>query len=136
MLLTGPLGVPRGFGEDVRAMEGQGVAASSSAAAGRQGKPGSGRVAAAGLGYPADDSHVMISSDHPEASSQDDSAPPSPDSAGKPSQESQTEFPAQQIKSDKVDNIGDPDRNNGVVARDENTGQNQTAADFAAPAVD
>ncbi len=152
-------------------MEGQGVAASSSAAAGRQGEPGSGAIAAAEFGHPAgtfvtsgitdggegwgrnrDDSYVMVASGHPEASSHDDGMSQSPDSpspprppgrkppsrepGGKPSQESQTEFSSQQIKSDKADNIGDPDRNNSVIARDENTGHNQTAAGFAPPAVD
>jgi energy-coupling factor transporter ATP-binding protein EcfA2 len=42
--------------------------------------------------------------------------------------ESQPELPSRQIKSDKLDNIVDPDRNNDAVARDENTGHNQTAA--------
>src|SRR6266566_6257072 len=152
-------------------MEGQGVAASSAAAAGRQGKPGPGAVAAAEFGHPAethvtsdimgggegrgrngDDSHVMVGPGHPEASSQDDGMPHSPDSSQPPrppaggqapreaeeqsSQESQAEFPSQQIKSDKADNIGDPDRNNSVVARDENTGHNKTAAGLAPSAVD
>ena len=133
-------------------MEGQGVAASSSAAAGRQGEPGSGAIAAAEFGHPAgtfvtsgitdggegrghnrDDSYVMVASGHPEASSHDDGMPQSPDSSppprppgkeqpsrepgGKPSQGSQTEFSSQQIKSDKADNIGDPDRNNSVIAK-------------------
>ena len=35
-------------------MEGQGVAASSATAAGRQGEPGSGHVAAAGFSHPAE----------------------------------------------------------------------------------
>ena len=52
------------------------------------------------------------------------------------SQESQPELPSQQIESDKLDNIVDPDRNNSAVARDENTGHNQTAAGLAPPAVD
>src|SRR6266566_5171235 len=152
-------------------MEGQGVAASSAAAAGRQGKPGPGAVAAAEFGHPAethvtsdimgggegrgrngDDSHVMVGPGHPEASSQDDGMPHSPDSSqpprppaggqasreaeGQSSQESQAEFPSQQIKSDKADNVGDPDRNNSVVARDENTGHNKTAAGLAPSAVD
>src|SRR6185437_8839258 len=51
-------------------------------------------------------------------------------------QGSQVEFSSQQIKSDKADNIGDPDRNNSVVARDENTGHNKTAAGLAPSAVD
>jgi len=152
-------------------MEGQGVAASSATAAGRQGEPGAGHVAAAGFSHPAetfvasgitddgegqglngDDDHVMAAPGHPEASSRDDGTPQSPDSSPpsrppgeeppsrapgrKPSQKSQAEFSSQQIKSDKADNIGDPDRNNGVVARDENTGHNQTAAGLAPPAVD
>src|SRR6266481_5898403 len=158
-------------------MEGQGVAASSASAAGGQGEPGSGAVAAAEFGHPADtyvtsdikgggegqgrngdDNHVMAAPGHPEASSQDagmspvpdssphtdtpqapdssqhadtpqvpDSSPdvgvpqvpdssPSPrplgeerssrESAGQSSQESQAEFPSQQIKSDKADNVG------------------------------
>jgi len=45
-------------------------------------------------------------------------------------------LPSQQIKSDKADNVVDPDRNNSAVARDENTGHNQTAAGLAPPAVD
>ena len=55
---------------------------------------------------------------------------------GQSSQGSQAEFSSQQIKSDKADNIGDPDRNNSVVARDENTGHNKTAAGVAPSAVD
>ena len=152
-------------------MEGQGVAASSAAAAGRPGEPGSGHFAAAGFSHPAetfvtsgitdsgedqglngDDGHVMAAPGHPEASSPDDGMPQSPDSSppprppgdkppspepgGKPSQESQAEFSSRQIKSDKADNIGDPDRNNGVIARDENTGHNQTEAGLAPAAVD
>ena len=152
-------------------MEGQGVAASSAAAAGRPGEPGSGHFAAAGFSHPAetfvtsgitdsgedqglngDDGHVMAAPGHPEASSRDDGMPQSPDSSppprppgdkppapepgGKPSQESQAEFSSRQIKADKADNIGDSDRNNGVVARDENTGHNQTEAGRAPAAVD
>jgi energy-coupling factor transporter ATP-binding protein EcfA2 len=52
------------------------------------------------------------------------------------SRESQPELPSQQIESDKLDNIVDSDRNNIAVARDENTGHNQTAAGLAPPAVD
>jgi len=52
------------------------------------------------------------------------------------SQESQPELPSQQIESDKLDSIVDPDRNDNAVARDENTGHNQTAAGLAPPAVD
>jgi energy-coupling factor transporter ATP-binding protein EcfA2 len=52
------------------------------------------------------------------------------------SQESQPELPSQQIESDKLDNIANPDRNNSAVARDENTGHNQTAAGLEPPAVD
>jgi len=152
-------------------MEGQGVAASSPAAAGRQGEPGPGAVAAAEFGHPAgtfvtsgitdggegrgrngDDSHVMIASSYPEASSRDDGVPQSPDSSppprppgekppsrepgGKAPQESRTEFSSQQIKSDKADNIGDPDQNNGVVAKDENTGHNQATGGLAPSAAD
>src|SRR5437867_4669419 len=137
-----------------------------------------------GRGRNGDDSHVMMGSGHPEASSQDDGMPQTPDSSQSPppdssqspppdssqspppdssqsppppargrarppagrqaSQEpegqspqgSQAEFSSQQIKSDKADNIGDPDRNNSVVARDENTGHNKTAAGLAPSAVD
>ena len=152
-------------------MEGQGMAASSASAVGRQGEPGSGAVAAAEFGHPAethvtsdivgggegrgrngDDSHVMTRPGHPEASSQDDGMPQSPDSSPPPglpaggrvsgepgrqsSQETQAEFPSRQIKPDKADNIGDPDRNNSVIARDENTGHNKTAAGLAPSAVD
>jgi energy-coupling factor transporter ATP-binding protein EcfA2 len=152
-------------------MEGQGVAASSPAAAGRQGEPGPGAVAPAEFGHPAetfvtsgitdggegrehngDDSHVLIASGHPGASSRDDGVPQSPDSSppprppgekpssrepgGKASQESRTEFSSQQIKSDKADNIGDPGQNNGVVAKDGNTGHNQAAGGLAPPAAD
>jgi len=45
-------------------------------------------------------------------------------------------LPSQQIESDKLDNIGAPDRDNSAVARDENTGHNQTAAGLEPPAVD
>src|SRR5439155_13417026 len=152
-------------------MEGQGMAASSASAVGRQGEPGSGAVAAVEFGHPAethvtsdiagsgegrgrngDDSHVMTGPGHPEASSQDDGMPQSPDSSppaglpvrerasgepgGQSSQETQAEFASRQIKPDKADNIGDPDRNNSVIARDENTGHNKTAAGLAHPAVD
>ena len=55
---------------------------------------------------------------------------------GQSSQETQAEFPSRQIKPDKADNIGDPDRNNSVIARDENTGHNKTAAGLAPSAVD
>src|SRR5215469_3307218 len=136
-------------------MEGQGVAASSAAAAGRQGET----FATSGItdggegrGRNGDGSHVTVASGYPEASSQDDGMPQSPDSSppprppgekppsrepgGKASQESRTEFPSQQIKSDKADNIGDPDRDNGVVAKDESTGHNQAAGGLAPPAVD
>ena len=58
------------------------------------------------------------------------------DPEGQSPQGAQAEFPSQQIKSDKADNIGDPDRNNSVVARDENTGHNKTAAGLAPSAVD
>src|SRR5512142_350292 len=113
-------------------MEGQGVAASSAAAVGRQGESGPGAVAAAEVGHPAethvtsditgggegrgrngDDSHVMVGTGHPEASSQDDGMPQSPDSSqsprpaagggpsrepeGQSSQESQAEFSSRQI---------------------------------------
>src|SRR5690348_16463846 len=80
-------------------MEGQGVAASS-ASAGRQGESGSGAVAAAEFGHPAetlmatgstdsgegqgrngDDSHVTVPPSHPEASSRDADVPRSPDSS-------------------------------------------------------
>ena len=152
-------------------MEGQGMAASSASAVGRQGEPGSGTVAAAEFGHPAethvtsdiagggegwgrngDDSHVMTRPGHPEASSENDGMPQSPDSSpppglpaggrasgesgGQSSQETQAEFPSRQIKPDKADNIGDPDRNNSVIARDENTGHNKTAAGLAPSAVD
>ena len=68
-------------------------------------------------------------------------SPESSQSAGSPreqrsSRESQPELPSQQIESDKLDSIADPDRNNNAVARDENTGHNQTAAGLAPPAVD
>ena len=55
---------------------------------------------------------------------------------GQSSQETQAEFPSRQIKPDKADNIGDPDRNNSVIARDENTGHNKTAAGLAPSAAD
>src|SRR5215472_9717009 len=99
-----------------------------------------------------DDSYVTVPPSHPEASSPDADVPRSPDSSPPPrpprveqssrepeeksSQESQAKFSSQQIKPDKADNIGDPDRNDDVVARDENTGHNQTAAGLAPPAVD
>jgi len=52
------------------------------------------------------------------------------------SREPQPEFSSQQIKPDKLDSIVDPDRDNNAVARDENTGHNQTAAGLAPPAAD
>src|SRR5262249_58115990 len=52
------------------------------------------------------------------------------------SHESQAEFSSRQIKSDKADNISDPERNSSAVAGDENTGHNQTAAGLAPAAVD
>jgi hypothetical protein len=163
-------------------MEGQGVAASSASAVGRQGQYGPAEThvtsditrGGEGRGRNGDDSHVMMGSGHPEASSQDDGMPQTPDSsqpppldssqppppggqarppaggqasqepAGRSAQEpegqspqgSQAEFSSQQIKSDKADNIGDPDRNNSVVARDENTGHNKTTAGLVPSAVD
>src|SRR6266496_3204576 len=159
-------------------MEGQGVAASSASAVGRQGKYGRAEThvtsditrGGEGRGRNGDDSHVMMGPGHPEASSQDDGMPQTPDSSPPPAssppaggqahppgggqasrepegrsarepegqspQGAQAEFPSQQIKSDKADNIGDPDRNNSVVARDENTGHNKTAAGLAPSAVD
>ncbi len=151
------------FEEDVTTMEGQGVAASSASAVGRHGESGPGAVAAAVFGHPADnhatsdiadggegqgrngdDSHVMVAPGHPGASAQDASMSQSPDSSQSPrpvreersSQEPQAELSSQQIETDKADNIGNPDRNNNAVARDENTGHNQTAAGLAPPAVD
>jgi energy-coupling factor transporter ATP-binding protein EcfA2 len=56
------------------------------------------------------------------------SQPPQPPREEQSYRESQPELPSRQIKSDKLDNIVDPDRNNDAVARDENTGHNQTAA--------
>ena len=63
-----------------------------------------------------------------------DGLPGSPE--GSHPSETQAEFPSRQIKPDKADNIGDPDRNNSVIARDENTGHNKTAAGLAPSAVD
>src|SRR6185437_1442986 len=172
-------------------MEGQGVAASSASAAGRQGQYGPAEThvtsditcGGEGRGRTGDDSHVMMEPGYPEASFQDDGVPQTPDSSppprlptggrarpaaaqasqeperqsahesgeqsgrepdgqsgrepeGQSPQGAQAEFSSQQIKSDKADNIGDPDRNNSVVARDENTGHNKTAAGLASSAVD
>src|SRR5208282_5541444 len=96
-----------------------------------------------GQGSNGDDSHAMIAPGYPGASGQDASMSQSPESSQPPrspqeersSHESQPELPSQQIESDKLDNIADPDRNNSAVARDENTGHNQTAAGLAPPAV-
>src|SRR6478752_3935781 len=180
-------------------MEGQGVAASSASAVGRQGQYGPAethvtsdiRRGGEGRGRNGDDSHVMMEPGHLATSFQDDGMSPTPDSSqpprlptggqarpsaaqasrepegqsaqapgkqsgqeaegqsaqepggqsgqeaeGQSPQGAQTEFSSQQIKSDKADNIGDPDRNNSVVARDENTGHNKTAAGLASSAVD
>ena len=144
-------------------MEGQGAAASSAFAVGRHGETGPGAVAAVEFGAAAenhvnsdiadggegqgrnrDDSYVMVGPDHPEASAQDASMPESPDLSQPPqppreelsSQEPQGELPSQQIEMDKADNIGNPDRKNDVVARDENTGHNQTADGLPPPAVE
>ena len=68
--------------------------------------------------------------------SPESSQPPRSPQEERSSHESQPELPSQQIESDKLDNIVDPDRNNSAVARDENTGHNQTAAGLAPPAVD
>src|SRR6516162_3657348 len=110
-------------------MEGQGVAASAAAAAGGQGKPGAGAVAAPEFGYPADS--FVTSSITNGGEDQGDNRPPSPDSSPSAPQECRTEFSSQQIKSDKADNIVDPDRNNGVIAKDGNTGHKQTAGGLA-----
>ena len=67
--------------------------------------------------------------------SPDSSQPPQPPHEEQSFQEPQAELSSQQIETDKADNIGDPDRKNNVVARDENTGHNQTAAGLAPPAV-
>ncbi len=143
-------------------MEGQGVASSAAGGRGESGA-GAGASVAAEVGHPAknpvtsditdggegqgsngDDSHVMVAPGYPGASAQDASMSQSPESSQptassreeRSSQESQPELPSQQIESDKLDNIVDPDRNNSAVARDENTGHNQTAAGLAPPAVD
>jgi energy-coupling factor transporter ATP-binding protein EcfA2 len=144
-------------------MEGQGVAASAASAADGPGESGPGAGVAAELDHPAenhvtgdiadggegqernvDDSNVTVAPGYPEASAQDANMSQSPGSSQSPrspreersSHQSQPELPSQQIESDKLDNIVDPDRNNSAVARDENTGQNQTAAGLAPPAVD
>src|SRR6266581_2262964 len=70
-------------------MEGQGVAASSASAVGRQGKYGPAEThvtsditrGGEGRGRNGDDSHVMMGPGHPEASSQDDGMPRPPDSS-------------------------------------------------------
>ena len=70
-------------------MEGQGVAASSASAVGRQGKYGPAEThvtsditrGGEGRGRNGDDSHVMMGPGHPEASSQDDGMPQTPDSS-------------------------------------------------------
>src|SRR5271169_4505109 len=145
-------------------MEGQGVAASAASAAGESG-PGAGVAAeldhpaenqmtsdiadgGTGQGRNRDDSQVTVAPGYPEASAQDagqdagmsqlpaSSQPTRSPREGRSSQESQPELPSQQIESDKLDNIVDPDQNNSAVARDENTGHKQTAAGLAPPAVD
>jgi len=95
-------------------MEGQGVAASAASAADGHGESGPGSGVAAEFDHPAEN-HVT---------------------SERSSEESQPELPSNQIESDKLDNIVDPDRNNSAVARDENTGHKQTAAGLAPPAVD
>ena len=132
-------------------MEGHGVAASAASAFGR---PAGNHVTSdigdggEGQGRNGDDSHVMVAPGYQAASVQDASTPQSPESSppsgpspGPPpvarsSQESQPELPSQQIESDRLANIVSPDQSNNVVARDENTGHNQTAAAVEAPAVD
>ncbi len=144
-------------------MEGQCVAASAASAADGRSESGPDAGVAAELDRPAenhvtgdiadrgegqerngDDSHVMVAPGYPEESDQDASMSRSPESSRSPgapredrsSRKSQPELPSQQIESDKLDNIANPDRNNSAVAGDENTGHNQTAADLAPPAVD
>ena len=68
--------------------------------------------------------------------SPESSEPSRPPREERSSRESQLELPSRQIKSDKLDNIVDPDRNNDAVVGDENTGHNQTAAGLAPTAVD
>src|SRR6266581_3769852 len=78
-------------------MEGQGVAASSASAVGRQGKYGPAEThvtsditrGGEGRGHNGDDSHVMMGPGHPEASSQDDGMPQTPDSSQPPPDSSQ-----------------------------------------------
>src|ERR1700750_3460900 len=73
-------------------MEGQGVAASSASAAGRQGQYGSAGThvtsdtprGGEGGGRTGDDSHVVMESGYPEASFQDDGMPLTPDSSPPP----------------------------------------------------
>src|ERR1700750_930705 len=73
-------------------MEGQGVAASSASAAGRQGQYGPAGThvtsditrGGEGRGRTGDDSYVMMDSRYPEASSQDDGVPQTPDSSPPP----------------------------------------------------
>src|SRR5690242_20309651 len=73
-------------------MEGQGVAASSASAAGRQGQYGPAETQVTsditrggeGRGRTGDDSHVMMEPGYPEASFQDDDMPQTPDSSPPP----------------------------------------------------
>src|ERR1043166_636089 len=73
-------------------MEGQGVAASSASAVGRQGRTGPAETHVTsditrgdeGRGRSGDDSHVMMGPGRPEASSQDDDMPQTPDSSQPP----------------------------------------------------
>ncbi len=73
-------------------MEGQGLAASSASAVGRQGQydpaetHGTSDITRGGegRGRNGDDSHVMMGQGHPEASFQDDGMPQPPDSSQSP----------------------------------------------------
>src|SRR5580692_2466777 len=134
-------------------MEGQGVTAPSAPAAGRQGEFGMGAVASAELDNPGqdrasgdvaddgdgqehgqalsgDDSHVMVTPGHPEGSAGDASAPSSPEHQLTP--DSQPPLPSRPTKTDKPNNIIDPDRNGKTFSGDENTGHDRSAADLEA----
>src|ERR1051325_3193620 len=73
-------------------MEGQGLAASSASAVGRQGQDGPAEThvtsditrGGEGRGHNGDDSHVMMGPGHSEAYSQDEGMPPTPDSSQPP----------------------------------------------------
>ena len=103
---------------------------------GGQARPSAAQASREPEGQSAQEPGELSAQEPGELSAQEPGEQSGQEPEGQSPQGAQAEFSSQQIKSDKADNIGDPDRNNSVVARDENTGHNKTAAGLASSAVD